>query len=209
MTTVIQDIGAFFSIALVAMLVENAVLTRGLGVSRLVKIVGDSSVDGLVFFALLTLIQVISMPMAFFVNAMLAERGHVLFYWLKPDYLRPLAYVLCAAAAFIVVLLGISIVRLPNMKEMAAVLPVATFNGAVLGPLLITSTQNYTFGQCIGFALGSGLGYGLAVMVLTEGQRKMNNRNVPTIFRGLPINLIYIGILALAVYGLTGHRVAI
>ena len=55
----------------------------------------------------------------------------------------------------------------------------------------------------------SGLGYGFAVLIVAEGERKMNNRKVPSTFRGLPIKLIYIGILALAIYGLTGHMVPI
>ena len=84
----------------------------------------------------------------------------------------------------------------------------ATFNSAVLGPMLLTATSRFTFVETMGFALGSGLGYGLAVMLLTEGQRKLNNRNVPVAFRGLPINLLYIGILALAIYGITGHRLS-
>ena len=204
MSRILQDIGSFFLISLVAMFVENAVLTRGFGVSRLVKLVGDSSVDGLIFFALLTLIQVLSAPMAYAANLLLAGTD----FWFR-DHARPLVLVLCAVAAFVLVLIALSIIRPANMKEIASVLPMATFNGAVLGPLLLTTTKDYTFVQTMGFALGSGLGYGLAVLVLTEGQRKMSHRNVPTIFKGLPINLIYIGILALAIYGLTGHRVVI
>ena len=37
----------------------------------------------------------------------------------------------------------------------------------------------------------------------------MEEADIPATFRGLPINLLYIGILALAIYGLTGHRLAI
>ena len=204
MSRILQDVGSFFLMSLVAMFVENAVLTRGFGVSRLVKLVGDSTVDGLIFFALLSLVQIISAPMAYAVNRALSATE----FWFR-DYVRPLALVVCAVIAFSLVLLVLSIIRPSNMKEIASVLPMAVFNGAVLGPLLITTTKSYTFIQTMGFALGSGLGYGLAVLVLTEGQRKTSHRNVPSIFKGLPINLIYIGILALAIYGLTGHRVVI
>ena len=59
----------------------------------------------------------------------------------------------------------------------------------------------------MGFAIGSGLGYVLAVQVVAEGQRKLDHARVPEMFRGLPVTLLYIGILALAIYGLTGHTV--
>jgi len=110
--------------------------------------------------------------------------------------------------AYGLVLLVIFLLPLANKRELMAVLPLATLSCAVLGPMLITSSQHYTFAQTIGFAVGSGLGYGLAVIMLSEGQRKMNNRKVPATFKGLPINLIYIGILALAIFGLTGHMVS-
>ena len=33
------------------------------------------------------------------------------------------------------------------------------------------------------------------------------SRAIPKAFRGLPITLVYIGVLALAIYGFTGHSV--
>ena len=59
--------------------------------------------------------------------------------------------------------------------------------------------------QCWG--LGSGLGYLLAVMLVTEADRRLRSEAIPEAFRGLPITLIYIGVLALAIYGFTGHSV--
>lgn len=202
MTTVLQNLGNFVLFALVAMFVENAVFTRGFGVSRMVKLVGDSAVDSLIFCALLCVVQVISAPLAFFAGRWLTSLQ--LSYG---TYVRPLLYCLCAIAAFVVVLALVWALRLPNRKELMAVLPMATFNCAVLGPMLITASQNYSFTQTMGFALGSGLGYGFAVLLLTEGQRKLKDDKIPSTFQGLPINLVYIGILALAIYGLTGHRV--
>ncbi len=204
MSGILPNLGAFMSFALLSIFVQNAVFARGFGVSRLVKLVGDSTVDSMVFCALLTLIQVISAPMAYWVNNYL-QNPHV---WYR-SYVRPLSLVLCAIVAFAVVLAAIVLIRPVNMKEMVAVLPMATFNTAVLGPMLISGTQNFTFAQTMGFALGSGIGYTFAVLIVSEGQRKMNNRNVPSTFKGLPINLVYIGILALAIYGLTGHRLFI
>lgn len=204
MTLVIQNLGTFLLYAIIAIFVQNSVLTRGFGVSRLTKLVGDDTVDSLTFCAMLCLVNVLSAPTSYLINRFLEQPQ----FWYR-EYIRPLMFVVCILIAFIFILLLVAIIRPVNQRDIMAVLPMATLNSAVLGPLLITASQNYDFLQTVGFAFGSGVGYTFAVLIVTEGERKMNNRNVPATFRGLPIKLIYIGILALAVYGLTGHMVAI
>lgn len=203
MSVVVQNLGLFLLYAVIAIFVQNAVFTRGFGVSRLTKLVGDSAVDSLAFCTLLCLIQVLGAPLGYLVSRLL-ERPEV---WYR-DYIRPLVYILCILAAFVVVIVFIILLNPPNRKDLLAVLPMASLNTSVLGPMLITASQRFDFVQTIGFALGSGLGYTFAVIIVTEGQRKMSSRSVPPTFRGLPINLIYIGILALAIYGLTGHMLS-
>lgn len=204
MTLVIQNLGTFMLYAIIAVFVQNAVFTRGFGVSRLTKLVGDSAVDTITFCALLCLINTLSAPLSYGVNQFLEQPQ----FWFR-DYVRPLAFVVCTLVAFLAVLVLVAIIRPVNQRDLMAVLPMVTLNSAVLGPLLITASQNYNFLQTVGFALGSGIGYTFAVLIVTEGERKMTGRTVPSTFRGLPIKLIYIGILSLAIYGLTGHMVAI
>lgn len=202
MTEVIQNLGTFLLYAVIAIFVQNAVFTRGFGVSRLTFLVNDTTTDSMMFCSLLTLINVLSAPLGYLVNRYLEQPQ----FWYR-NYLRPLAFTLCVLAAFIFVMVMV-VILLPNhKKDLLTILPMASLNSAVLGPMLITATQSFNFIQTIGFALGSGLGYGFAVLIVGEGERKMNNRKVPSTFRGLPIKLIYIGILALAIYGLTGHMV--
>ena len=141
MNDVMQAVGVFFSYAVLAVFAQNAVFTRGLGVSRLVQLVGDERTSS-GWFALL----------------------------------------LC-------------------------VTPLAAVNSGVLGTVLVERTQSFTLEQSMGFGLGSGLGYLLAVMLVTEADRRLRSEAIPEAFRGLPITLIYIGVLALAIYGFTGHSV--
>ena len=47
----------------------------------------------------------------------------------------------------------------------------------------------------------------LAVLLVTEARRRLRSKAIPEAFRGLPITLVYIGVLALAIYGFTGHSV--
>ncbi len=48
----------------------------------------------------------------------------------------------------------------------------------------------------------------MAVALVRGAQERLQSEAVPATFRGLPITLLYIGILALAIYGFTGHMLA-
>ena len=101
---------------------------------------------------------------------------------------------------------GSWIVPLENRAQLRIV-PVAALNSCVLGTVLVERTQSFTLMQSLGFGLGSGVGYLLAVLLVTEAQHRLRSKAIPSAFRGLPITLVYIGVLALAIYGFTGHSV--
>lgn len=196
-----NGISMFFLYAVAAVFTQNAVFSRALGVSRLVKLVEDPTVDTLIFSGLLCIIQVIAGVLSFFVNKLfgVALSG-------ARFYVRPLLLVICTIAAYLLVSFFIILVYKQNAaRRIVDVLPVATFNCCVLGTLLVAVTKNYTLLQTVAFAIGSSVGYVMAVMLVTEGQRTLRNRNIPQSFKGLPATLVYIGILALALYGFTGH----
>ena len=96
---------------------------------------------------------------------------------------------------------------LPHRSALLRIVPLAGLNSCVLGTVLVERTQSFTLGQSLGFGLGSGLGYVLAVLLVTEARHRLRSKAIPEAFRGLPITLVYIGVLALAIYGFTGHSV--
>lgn len=205
MSSVLNACITFFSYAVIAMFAQNAIFSRGLGVSRMIQLVGDDEVSSLLFGLQLCVIQLLVAPLGHLTNNWLEPLGAV---W-RP-LLRPLVYVLCVSAVCGVLYLVLTrCTKIPHRQHLIGILPIAGFNSTVVGTLLVTTTQNYSMAQSLGFGLGSGLGFVAAVLLVTEAQRKLRSRAVPDAFRGLPITLIYIGILAMAIYGFTGHGVAI
>ena len=112
--------------------------------------------------------------------------------------------VLVAPVAF---LAGRFIAPLDNRAQLLRIVPLAALNSGVLGTVLVERTQSFTLGESLGFGLGSGIGYVLAVLLVTEARHRLRSKAIPKAFRGLPITLVYIGVLALAIYGFTGHSV--
>jgi Na+-transporting NADH:ubiquinone oxidoreductase subunit E/electron transport complex protein RnfA len=197
---VINAITTFFVYALLAIFAQNAVFSRGLGVSRLVQLVGDDKTSSWLFGLLLCVTQLLLAPLAWYAGNLLAPLA-------LRRALRPLVYVLCTAVVCLIERVVLLLPFLPKRGELIQILPVAALNSCVLGTALVAQTQSFTLPQAVGFGLGSGLGYILAVMLVTEAQHRLRSRAIPRAFRGLPITLIYIGVLALAIYGFTGHSV--
>ncbi len=202
MNVVLEDCMVFFAYAVIAIFAQNAVFARGLGVSRLVNLVGDESTSSNIFGAELFLVQLLCAPLAFYTNRLLVPFAH-------RSLVRPLAYLVCVSLVVGLLYLIFSRVGKSNDNLWVEILPIAAFNTGVLGTLLIATKQEYTLVQSIAFGAGSGIGYIMAVGIVTEAQRKLRSRSVPDTFKGLPITLIYIGILSLAIYAFTGHTVTI
>ena len=184
--------------ALAAVAAQNAVLSRALGVSRLLSLVDDTT-DTFVFGIQLCLVLELSTVMNYLIGLFLGAYD-----WY--EYAAVFGMVVCMSVAYLVVFtLSALLAPAKLVRKAAAELPLAAFNCLVLGTLLLSSQQRWSLLQRCGFAFGSALGYVLAVLLVTEGQRKLQNRNVPAAFRGLPATLLYLAALALAIYGITGY----
>lgn len=202
MKEVVSSSAVFFSYALLAIFAQNAVFTRALGVSRMVQLVGDDRTSSALFGMMLCITQVLVAPAAFFAGrwfiAPLDNRAQ----------LRPLVYIASIALVCLAEHLVLWLLRsLPRRSQLLRIVPLAALNSGVLGTVLVERTQAFTLGESLGFGLGSGIGYVLAVLLVTEARHRLRSKAIPKAFRGLPITLVYIGVLALAIYGFTGHSV--
>ena len=233
MKEVVSTSAVFFSYALLAIFAQNAVFTRALGVSRMVQLVGDDRTSSALFGMMLCITQVLVAPVAFLAGRFIApldNRAQLrplvyiasiavvclaehLVLWLlrnlpRRAQLRPLVYIASIAVVCLAEHLVLWLLRsLPRRAQLLRIVPLAALNSGVLGTVLVERTQSFTLGESLGFGLGSGLGYVLAVLLVTEARHRLRSKAIPKAFRGLPITLVYIGVLALAIYGFTGHSV--
>lgn len=198
---VLQAVGSFFVLMLTAMTIENTVLARSLGISRLISLLDETS-DTIVFGTLLTIITILSGVLYYLTNTFfLANLPYKI-------YMRPFIMVVCMGVAFaIVFVLVVKFAPYEYLAKAVEALPLATFNCTVVGTLLImvSATLNFSLAGSIAYGIGSSVGFVLAVALVTEGQRKLQNRDMPSAFKGLPATLLFIAGIALAIYGLTGY----
>ena len=205
-STLMNTLFTFFSYSVLAIGAENVIFTRGLGLSTGLRMINDPRKDTIYFCTALTGFQLINSILAYLVVP-LVYRSPLAGY---ARFITPVIIVACCAASFIVVVLvlGFTLKR-SAFKKIIYSLTGASINSAIVGTIILSLGRGFNFVETIGFGLGSSIGYLLAMMLISEGERKINHDLVPQNFRGLPITLIYISVLALAIFGLTGNTMAL
>jgi Na+-transporting NADH:ubiquinone oxidoreductase subunit E len=83
-------------------------------------------------------------------------------------------------------------------------LPLITVNCAILGVALFMIIREYSFVQTIAYAVGSGIGWWLAILAMAGVRRKVKEKYVPKGLQGAGLTLIITGIMALAFMGFSG-----
>ena len=199
MNDVIQMLMTYLLLILTAITVENAVFARAMGLSRLISLV-DNTPSTVIFSVLLLVTTTLSGVLYYYLHHLyISQMSEATMY-------RVLAVVLCMSVAFIFVfVVAIKLMPYEHVGKAAEAMPTATFNCMVFGTIMLTVSEQMTLVQTIVFSIGSAIGYTIAILLVTEGQRKLQSRDIPAAFKGLPATLLYLAGLAMAVYGFTGR----
>lgn len=131
----------------------------------------------------------------------------IYYYILEPyglEYLRFIIFILSIAA--FVQLLEMGLERyLPNLYYALGIfLPLITVNCAILGVSLFMVIRGYNFAQTVAFAIGSGIGWALAIVSMAGIRSRINEKFIPKGLQGSGITLIITGIMAMAFIGFSG-----
>lgn len=186
----------YFTLFISAVIVNNFVLTRFLGLCIFFGVSKDLDASvgmGMAVTSVMTL------------SSMLA--------WVVYHFVL-LPYRLTFLTTFIFVLLIASFVQLlemvikkyvPTLYGMWGIylLLIAT-NCIVLSVPLLNADSNYTFLQSVVYAIGSGMGFALAIILMASLREKLKYAKVPKSLEGSGVAFILAGMLALAFLGFSG-----
>ncbi len=175
-------------------LAQNVVLSTGFGSSMLLRIVRHPKDIGL-FSAVLAHFAVLTVAVAYPIDKLIG-----IGFWAKLS--RPLIIVGIALVLYGVASLLLSKAFPQFYARIGKLLPLAAFNNLVIGVALICNHSfSLSFLAAIGLALGCCVGFVVLSYLTAEGIERMDNPDIPAAFRGLPIILVYVGLIALAVMG--------
>ena len=182
--------------ALLGIFIENAVFERALGISIVLYSARKSENMRGIFISVLYVTTVSSMLTC------LTDRYFS--GWRYYNILIPFIYIFIISAVYLLTL--VAVWRFfPNLfREVKKYVHLAVFNCAVLGALFIQSQIGGTFASYVGYGGGTGVGFLLASYLLGAAEQRLNSKTVPAAFRGMPITLIYIGVISLALSAFWG-----
>ena len=83
-------------------------------------------------------------------------------------------------------------------------LPLITTNCAILGAAFIVVQEGYGFLEGIVFSTAAGLGFTLALVMMSGVREKLELAEVPKAFQDLPIAFITAALMSLAMFGFVG-----
>ncbi|WP_097027086.1 electron transport complex subunit RsxA [Clostridium peptidivorans] len=188
---------SIFTIFISALLVNNFVLSRFLGICPFLgvsKKVETATGMG----AAVTFVMALASMMTYLVETFILQPLNI-------GYLSTLAFILVIASLVQFVEMVIKKMSPDLYKALGIYLPLITTNCAVLGVAVINSNEKYNLIQSVVNSVGAALGFTLALVLLAGIREKFEtNEYIPEPLRGLPITLITAGIMAIAFLGFQG-----
>ncbi len=123
---------------------------------------------------------------------------HFLLIPLQLEYLQTLSFILVIAALVQFVEMVI-MKNSPSLYQALGIyLPLITTNCAVLGIALINITNGYNLMESFTAGIAGGLGFTLAIILMSNLRERLSLNPVRKVFRGVPIAFISGGLMALA-----------
>lgn len=179
--------------ALAAVFLDNVIFTSAIGTSTLLES-AKSPKKILSFGIFITEFSVLSSLIAYFAEKRLVSDGAKLF--------LPSVYILCLGLVYILTLLFIWFCAKGLFASLKKYVHLSAFNCAVLGCLFNNGLSGAPLAERLVYAAYMGIGFVIATYILAINYKKLNNDKVPLSFRGFPVSVLYIGIIAMVIYSL-------
>ena len=196
----------YILIIISAIFVNNILLAQFLGICPFLgvsnKLSTATGMSGAVCFVI-TLATVVT----YLINKYLLVQFNL-------EFLQTIAFILVIAALVQMVEIVLKKISPSLYQALGIFLPLITTNCAVLGVAITVVTKEFALnsdkaqllnlGQATVYALATSIGYGLAMILFAGLREHLAGNNVPKAFRGLPIALITVSIMAMAFLGFSG-----
>ncbi|MBQ9399615.1 MAG: RnfABCDGE type electron transport complex subunit A [Bacteroidales bacterium] len=129
-------------------------------------------------------------------------------------FMQTIVFILVIAALVQMVEIVLKKISPSLYQALGIFLPLITTNCAVLGVAITVVTKEFSFGgsaphlmnlgEATVYAFATSLGYGLAMILFAGLREHLAGNDVPKLFKGLPIALVTVSIMAMAFLGFSG-----
>lgn len=186
----------FLSIIVGAALVNNLVLVQFLGVSFFF-----SNTDKVQSAAILGLLSACVILFSSLLNFAVYR---LILLPLALQFLQLLVFVSISSCLTCVLLILIKKYFPLGFRRQGLAIFMVGGNSAVIGVSLLTSNSTMTFIECLAYSIGAACGFALALVLFAALREQLETADVPRPFKGIAVNLISAGIIAMAFLGFAG-----
>lgn len=134
--------------------------------------------------------------------------NHLTFRWLLEPagltVLRPMVFIVLIAATVQLMEILIRAISPVLDRRLGLYLPLITTNCAVLGVSLLNATLSHDLLESLAYALGTAIGFILILVFFAALRTQLERADVPAPFKGMPIALCTLGLIAMGFMGLKG-----
>ena len=138
------------------------------------------------------------------ISSMSAYGIHALLVAIDAPFLQLISYIVVIASTVQLVEMFIKKMSPALFRALGIFLPLITTNCAILGLALFQTSKGYGFTQSIVYALGAGIGFTLALVLMAGLREQLDLADIPNVARGTALTLLVAGILSLAFMGFAG-----
>ena len=117
---------------------------------------------------------------------------------LKLSYLKTLSFILVIAALVQLVEMVLKKMSPSLYKALGIYLPLITTNCAVLGIAIINVEQSFNLLESFVAGIAAGLGFTMAIILMSNIRERLDNKPVRKWFKGVPIAFISAGLMAMS-----------
>lgn len=183
-------------IIITAIFVNNVVLAQFLGICPFLgvsKKIDTASGMGMAVTAVLVVATIVTYLIQVYVlNAFGLE------------YLQTIAFILVIAALVQMIEIILKKTMPALYQALGVFLPLITTNCCILGVAILVIQKDYDLLEGIVYALSTGIGFLLAMVLFAGLREQLELVNVPKAFKGVPIALVTASLLAMAFMGFSG-----
>ena len=185
----------FLSILLMAILTQNFVLSKFLGICPFLGVSKKTKTATGMSLAVI-FVMVLSTAVTYPINTLLVKH--------ELEYLQTIVFILVIAALVQLVEIVLKKYMPPLYNSLGIYLPLITTHCAVLGVVLLNIDNGYGFAQSMVNSLGAGIGFLVAMVMFSGVRERMESSDIPESLKGLPITLVAAALVSMSFLGFAG-----
>lgn len=186
----------FFMIFISALLVNNFVMSRFLGICPFLGVSNETE-TALGMGIAVTFVIALATAVTYIFHMQVLVRFNI-------EYMQTVAFILIIASLVQLVEMFIKKTSITLYNSLGIYLPLITTNCAVLGVAVLNIQEEFTFLESMINSVGAALGFTLAIVLFAGIRERIAKNKIAESFSGFPIALITAGLMSIAFLGFQG-----